>query len=439
VSAVLPVRFPDTTSPPDMTRRAWWLVAANILLPGSAQVLAGNRRLGRVGLVSTFVLWALVAVALLLFVFARTTVYAIATNLFALTVIQLLLVAYLVLWIVFTVDTLRLARLVKLEPTARWMVAALAIAALVVVGGTANYGVTVTGSARDAMAQIFAGGQAARAVDGRYNILLLGGDAGPDRQGLRPDSISVVSIEAATGQATVFGIPRNLERVPFSDGSPLYDPFPDGYDCGDQCLVSYLYTYGVEHPDLYPDAEAQGSNAGVEAMRDAVEGTLDLTLQYYVLIDMQGFSDLIDALGGVTIDVKEELPIGINGGPIVDTIEAGTQRMDGTTALWYARTRYNMTDYQRMERQREVQEAVLAQFSPANVLTKFQDVAEAGAQVVKTDVPQAALGYFVDLAGKTRKLPITSVELIPANGVVVERPDFDVIHTLVEDSFEKVS
>jgi LCP family protein required for cell wall assembly len=439
VSTVLPVRFPDTSSPPTMTRRAWWLVAANILLPGSAQVLAGSRRLGRVGLVSTLVLWALVAVGVLLFTLVRPAVFAIATNLVALTVIQLLLVAYLVLWIVLTVDTLRLARLVKLEPTARWLVAALAIAALVVVGGTANYGVTVTGAARDAMAQIFAGGQAAQAIDGRYNILLLGGDAGPDRQGLRPDSISVVSIEAATGQATVFGIPRNLERVPFSDGSPLYDPFPDGYDCGDQCLVSYLYTYGVEHPDLYPDAAEQNSNAGVEAMRDAVEGTLGLTLQYYVLIDMQGFSDLIDALGGVTIDVKEELPIGINGGPIVDTIEAGTQRMDGTTALWYARTRYNMTDYQRMERQREVQEAVLAQFAPANVLTKFQDVAEAGAQVVKTDVPQAALGYFVDLAGKTQKLPITSVELIPANGVVVERPDFDLIHTLVEDSFEKVS
>ena len=278
---------------------------------------------------------------------------------------------------------------------------------------------------------IFSGTVVEPPIDGRYNILLLGGDAGPDRLGLRPDSISVVSIEASTGQATVIGIPRNLEYSPFSEGSPLYEPFPDGYDCGDDCLISYLYTYGEEHPDLYPDAEASGSNPGVEAMRDAAEGVLGLTLQYYVLIDMQGFSDLIDALGGITITVPEELPIGINGGPVVDTIEAGEQHMDGVTALWYARTRYNMTDYERMVRQRDVQEAVLAQFEPANVLTKFQAVAEAGAQVVSTDVPQAALGYFVDLASKTRALPVKSLELIPANGVEVEDPNFDDVRELV--------
>ena len=430
-----PVRYPDTSSRSTMTRRAWWLVGFNILLPGSAQLLAGDRRLGRFGVVATFVLWALAILGLVLFLVWPPAVYAVVTNVIGLTAIQVALVFYIVLWIVLTVDTLRLARLIRVAPAARWLVAGLAVIVLVGVGGTANYGVVVTGATRDAIATIFASGQAAEAVDGRYNVLLLGGDAGPDRLGLRPDSISVVSIEAATGKATMVGIPRNLERAPFSEGSPLYGPFPDGYDCGDECLISYLYTYGEEHPDLYPDAEAEGSNPGIEAMRDAVEGTLGITLQYYVLIDMQGFSDLIDALGGIEITVAEELPIGINGGPVVGTIEAGTQRMDGTTALWYARTRYNMTDYQRMERQREVQEAVIAQFEPANVLTKFQAVAQAGAQVVRSDVPQAALGYFVDLANKTRKLPIDKFELIPANGVVVERPDFDAIHEMIDVAF----
>jgi LCP family protein required for cell wall assembly len=418
-----------------MTRRAWWLVCLNILLPGSAQVLAGSRRLGRVGIVSTLVLWVMALVALVLFLAWKPGIYAIATNLVALTAIQAVLVYYIVLWVILTVDTIRLARLVRVAPTERWLVAALAVAVLVVVSSTANYGVAVTGATRDAISAIFAGGQAAKPIDGRYNILLLGGDAGPDRLGLRPDSISVVSVEADTGKATMVGIPRNLERAPFVDGSPLYGPFPDGYDCGDKCLISYLYTYGEEHPDLYPNAEANGSSAGVEAMRDAVEGTLGITVQYYVLIDMQGFSDLIDALGGITLTVKDELPIGINGGPVVDTIKAGKQHMDGTTALWYARTRYNMTDYQRMERQREVQEAVLAQFEPANVLTKFQAVAKAGSQVVKSDVPRASLGYFVDLASKTRAQPIEKIELIPANGVVVERPDFDEIHQMIDREF----
>ena len=433
-----PVRFPDTRSTPLMTTRAWWLVGVNILVPGSAQLLAGDRRIGRFGLVSTFVLWALAVVTLLLFLFAKPALYAVGTNVIGLTVVQVVLVFYVLLWVVLTVDTLRLTRLVRVAPLARFLVAGLAVVVLVVVASTANYGVTVAGATRDAISRIFASGQAAEAVDGRYNILLLGGDAGPDRTGLRPDSISVVSIEASTGEATMIGIPRNLEYAPFAEGSPLYGPFPDGYDCGDDCLISYLYTYGEEHPDLYPDAVRNGSNPGIEAMRDAVSGVLDLPLQYYVLIDMQGFSDLIDALGGVEIDSAARYPIGggeNSRGQLYDVegwIEPGVQRMDGYTALWYARARHGSSDYDRMERQREVQEAVLKQFGPANVLGKFQAVAEAGAQVVTTDVPAAALPYFVDLAEKTRALPIEKLELVPENGVEVGDPNYDTIHSLVE-------
>jgi LCP family protein required for cell wall assembly len=421
-----------------MTRRAWWLVGLNILLPGSAQLLAGNRKLGRFGVVSTFALWIIAILTLVFFLFGRPVLYTLFTNVIALTVIQVVIVFYVVLWIALTIDTLRLARLIKVAPGARPLVAALAVVVLVGVSSTANYGVVVTGATRDAINQIFTSGQAAEAVDGRYNILLLGGDAGPDRQGLRPDSISVVSIEAATGKATMVGIPRNLEQAPFVEGSPLYGPFPDGYDCGDNCLISYLYTYGIEHPDLYPDAALNGSNAGVEAMRDAVEGVLGMTLQYYVLIDMQGFSDLIDSLGGVQIESTGRYPIGggedRNSQPInvEGWIEPGMQHMDGYTALWYARARHGTSDYDRMARQRQVQEAILAQFGPANVLGKFQAVAQAGAQVVTTDVPSAALPYFVDLAEKTRALPIEKLELVPANGVDVVRPDFDEIRTMVD-------
>ena len=154
-----------------MTRRAWWLVGFNILLPGSAQLLAGDRRLGRFGVVATFVLWALAILSLVLFFAWRPAVYAVVTSVLGLTAIQVALVFYIVLWIVLTVDTLRLARLVRVGPTARWLVAALAVAVLVGVGGTANYGVVVTGATRDAIATIFASGQAAEAVEiGRAHV-----------------------------------------------------------------------------------------------------------------------------------------------------------------------------------------------------------------------------------------------------------------------------
>ena len=77
---------------------------------------------------------------------------------------------------------------------------------------------------------------------------------------------------------------------------------------------------------------------------------------------------------------------------------------------------------------------MLAQFNPANVLSKFQEIAAAGSQVVKTDIPQGMLGYFVDLASKTKALPITDVELVPENGVDPEEPDYEYIRQLVSSA-----
>ena len=429
------IRDPHQNGSPQLrARRAWWLVGLGILIPGSSQLLAGSRRLGRFAVGSTFVFWVLGVIGLLLYALARPLFLVIATNVFALFGVQVLLVFYAVLWVVLALDTLRTVRLVRVPAAARAGVAALAIVATVVTAGGIGYAAVVTGATRGLLDTVFSGGSIEPPIDGRYNILLLGGDAGPDRLGLRPDSISVASIDAATGAATMIGVPRNLEQVRFSDDSPLWSAFPDGYDCGDECLISYLYTYGIEHPELYPDALAEGSDAGIEAMRDAVEGVTGLQLQYYVLIDMQGFSQLIDALGGIDLTVDAPVTLGKNGDRPIGVIPAGAQHMDGATALWYARSRYETTDYDRMVRQRQVQEALLVQFDPANVLTKFQAVADAGAQVVKTDIPQGMLGAFVDLAGKTRALPVVSIELTPASGVVTAFPDYEMIHALVESA-----
>jgi LCP family protein required for cell wall assembly len=425
------VRTPDLRSPRFMSRRGWWLVVLNLFIPGSAQVLAGNRRLGRFGIGATLVFWLVLAVGIVLALAARGVVLAIVTFTPALVALGVVAVFYVVLWVVLTLDTLRLVRFVRLAPRARGFVAGVGVLSLVAT--LAGGGFVVANSvAAIGLLGIFAPGASEPPIDGRYNILLLGGDAGPDRLGLRPDSISVVSIEAATGAATIFGIPRNMEDVPFVDGSPLWDVFPNGYDCGTECLISYLYTYGEEHPELYPNAVANGSRPGIEAMRDAVQGVLGLEVPYYVLIDMQGFAQLIDALGGVEIEVTERVPLGINGGEIVGYVEAGSQRMDGQTALWYARSRYGTTDYQRMERQRQVQEAMLRQMDPANVLLKFQGLAAAGSQVVSTDIPQSMLGYFVELGAKTKELPLTKIDFVPPLIPEESSPDFALIQATVD-------
>ena len=433
------LRDPDRTDTAFMTKRAWWLVVLNVLVPGSAQVLAGNRRLGRFGLGATLVLWTLIVVAIALAVFARGILLDVVTNTWVLVAGVVMLVFYAVLWIVLTFDTLRLVRLVRVAPSARGFVAGLSVVALAAVSGTAAYGAVATTAGIGLLDAVFAERPTVAPVDGRYNILLLGGDAGPDRQGMRPDSISVASVDAETGQVTLIGIPRNLEEVPFVDGSPLYEVLPDGYVCGNKCIIDYLYTYGeLDWAYLYPDAEKNGSSPGIEAMRDAVEGVTGLTIPFFVIIDMQGFADLIDAMGGIDITITERVAYGSNedenGDPLPPAgyFEPGDYHMDGGTALTYARTRYGTTDYARMQRQRQVQEAILAQFNPGNVLTHFVAIADAGKQVVKTDIPKQMLSYFVQLGSKAKGHEVVSYDLVPPD-VDPENPDYDVIRAKVQE------
>ncbi|QNO38936.1 LCP family protein [Protaetiibacter sp. SSC-01] len=422
-----------------MTKRAWWLVGLNLLVPGSAQVLAGNRRLGRFGLGATLVLWAIALVALALLLFARGLLLTIATNTWVLAGGAAALVFYAVLWVVLTLDTLRLVVLVRVAPAARAFVAGLSVVALAAVSGTAAYGAVVSTSGIGLLDAIFAERPTVEPVDGRYNILLLGGDAGPDRQGMRPDSISVASVDAETGQVTLIGIPRNLENVPFSEGSPMWEVLPNGYDCGSGCIIDYLYTYGeLDWAYLYPDAEANGSSPGIEAMRDAVEGVTGLEIPFFVIIDMQGFADLIDAMGGIDITVTERVPYGANEDehgnslPPAGYFEPGDYHMDGGWALTYARTRYGTSDYTRMQRQRQVQEAILDQFTPGNVLSNFVGIAEAGKQVVKTDIPKQMLSYFVQLGEKAKEQEVVSYDLTPPD-VDPENPDYAFIRAKVQE------
>ncbi len=441
------LRTPDASSPEVMTRRGWWLVALNFLLPGSAQTLAGRRRLGRIGLVSTFVFWGLLVVCLGVALVSWQALLGLFANGLVLLVLQGALLAYAVLWAVLTIDTLRLVRLVRTGPQARIGIAALAVALLVVSSGSAVYGAQVAGSARETIASVFGAGPSVPASDGYYNFLLLGADSGKGRTHMLFDSISVVSVNAETGAVTITGIPRDMRDVPFSEG-PMQDRYPDGHKgkshptCGWDNKINQLNTeVGVclDGDAMYPDAAAIGSTPGIEATRDAAEGVLGIRIQYYVFVDMHGFAALVDALGGVDITVKERLPKGelskradgsLRG--VTGWIEAGRQHMDGDTAQWYARSRYTTSDWDRMKRQRKLQQAILAQFTPATVLTRFQDIAKAGSEIVHTDIPSSMLPFLADLAVKAKEQEVATIELTLENDIDPDNADFDRIHDLVD-------
>ncbi|MCU1560048.1 MAG: LytR family transcriptional regulator, partial [Mycetocola sp.] len=143
-----PIRNPDLGAPQLMTRRAWWLVVLNLLIPGSAQVLAGNRKLGRIGLAATLTMWLTVAFAVVAYMLWRSAILSIVTNSFALTAAQIVLAAYAVLWFVLTVDTLRLVRLVRAAPGSRFWIAAFTAILLVASVGTPTVGAYYAGVTR---------------------------------------------------------------------------------------------------------------------------------------------------------------------------------------------------------------------------------------------------------------------------------------------------
>ncbi|MDO4241061.1 MAG: LCP family protein [Microbacteriaceae bacterium] len=446
-----PMRYPDSRNPYFMSKRARWLLVLGFLLPGSAQILTGKaRKLGRFALGATL---SLIGAALLIGIFwfvSRETILTLVTNKWFLLAFQAILVGYALLWVIVGLHTLSLLRLPRVGRAWRLPLALISLAVTLLPAVAVAQGVMNINAGRELINAVFKNdGPAVAPINGRYNILLLGTDAGADREGLRPDSISLISVEAETGRAVVIGLPRELNEPPFREGSPMERAYPKGFGVKNgchvgKCQLNHVYAEAQYFmPGIYPDAKARNSEPGIEATKDAVSGATGLQVQFYVMLNMDSFERLIDALGGVTVNVPERLPIGGDayGNGVEGYIEPGQQKLDGFHAIWFARSRYGSAtgDYARMERQRDLQEAILRQMTPAKVLSNFQAIAASSQHLVSTDIPQSMLGKFSDLALKSREFPMERVELTPANGVAEGDPDYNVVLNLVRAGVEKAS
>lgn len=435
-----PVRYPAGAPATVLAKRAILLILMTLVVPGSAQTVAGSRRLGRIALRATLTAWALALIAVGLLFVSRSTLLNIIAN----PIVSLLLVmglAGLALgWAVLFLNSFRLVRPALLAPGIRLATGLLLALSMVVSSGSLGYAAYVLNVSRAAIGSMFAGfGPAIEPSEGRYNFLMMGGDAGADRTGRRPDSLSVISVDAKTGKTAIISVPRNLQNAQFSEDSPMRAIYPDGYDCGNDCLINAINTEVTnEHQDLYPGVVDPGAQATMEA----VSGTLGITVQAYVLVDMDGFSKLIDAMGGIKIKAGGWVPIsgdmvdeanGIHGMPL-GWIAAGDQHLNGFHALWYARSREFVDDYARIQRQQCVQQAMLKQMDPATLLTKFEDIAQAGTQVVDSNISASQLGSFVDLALKAKGQGVDRLTIGPPDfdASFSTIPDFDMIHARVQ-------
>ncbi|MGN9842429.1 LCP family protein [Nonomuraea sp. H19] len=246
----------------------------------------------------------------------------------------------------------------------------------------------------------------------RVNILLLGGDADDNRIGVRTDSMNLASIDVKTGNTVLFSLPRNLENVRFRPGTPMALRFPDGFRLppdpggGRSDLLNSVWEYADAHPEIFGGKQRQGARV----LMDTIGYTLGVKVDWYALVNMWGFARLIDAIGGITLTVETDVVFGkYNEG----LVKAGTRRLKGADAMWYARSRTNTDDYIRMRRQRCVMGALLDQADPLTVLTRFNKIALATKELIRTDIPRPMFNQLVPLALKVKNAKVASVQFVP--------------------------
>ncbi len=411
-------------------RRALTLMAFTLVVPGSAQLLAGNRAIGKLALrIWLFSLATLLAVAAWTW-FDKGFALTLAFSPTVMLVIRLYLIVGALGWAALFVDAWRIGQPLSLRLPHRRAVVGVNGVLCFSVAGTMLFGAHLAAAQREWLT-MFADGDLGSAHNGRYNILLIGGDSGNDRWGLRTDSMTIASVDATTGRTVMIGLPRNMQNFPFRKGSVMAEQFPKGFNC-DGCYLNGVSTWVGDHTQLFKDSE----NPGIDATVSAIEGITDLDINYWVMVNMRGFERLVNAFGGVTLNVRSRIPVGGLGKDVTGYIEPGRRKLNGHDALWYARAREGSDDYSRMARQKCVFSALASQVSPAQALTNFQEIAKASSAMIQTDIPGGALSDFVQLALRARTQKISSVSLVPPR-IDTAHPDIDLVQQMIRNAIDR--
>ena len=233
--------------------------------------------------------------------------------------------------------------------------------------------------------------------DGRFDLLLIGSDAGTERWSRRNDVMLLVEVDVESGKVAMVGLPRNLMNAPYPPG-----PARDASACGCQKgLLNEMYVEATaRNPGLWP---GRGAVKGIGAVRSVVRTLTGRPIDAVLIVDLAGVIRVVDAIGGVDIDVPEAVvddhyPDPGNG-QIKLRIKAGMQHFDGHTALAYARSRHMDSDYGRMERQQNLILAIRGQLGPAMILNA-PALFGAARGTAWTDLPRESLPALVELFGK---------------------------------------
>jgi len=281
----------------------------------------------------------------------------------------------------------------------------------------------------------------------RITILFAGGDSGPVRGGLRTDTMMVATLDTKTGKAALFGFPRNLGQTPLPPSfatafeeleqklipkppptEPVEGAPPD--DTGDtlppeetieesepfvscRCFpeqLNALYPFTRRWTGTFPNEV----DPGMAALKETLEYVMNLKIDYYALVNMGAFVDLVDAIGGVDVYVQTPLETEVSpereGAEWIHLeVDVGWNHLDGPQALAYSRARKGSSDYTRMQRQRCMLRAVAAKADALTLLRSFSGIVKAVEGSVVTNIP---LSFASDLITASANLDFDDIETV---------------------------
>jgi polyisoprenyl-teichoic acid--peptidoglycan teichoic acid transferase len=262
----------------------------------------------------------------------------------------------------------------------------------------------------------------------RINVLLLGTDAAPGREAVLTDVILLISIDPVEHTAVMISVPRDTGYVPMPDTTLYADGlFPD--------KVNALYSRASQDPGTWcPDLSERAAACGIRSLEQSVGLYLGVAIHHYALIDMAGFAEMIDAIGGVELCLPGKLVDPEFDGSLANAdpaeplvLPSGCRLYNGIDALAYARsrkgwiemndgTRITQTDFDRSERQQKVLLAMRRELADADTLFELPGLLQAIGRTVQTDFPRDQAGDLASL------LPLVAGENIER--IVLGYPDY---------------
>ena len=231
--------------------------------------------------------------------------------------------------------------------------------------------------------------------ESRINFLLTGIDSSSTRSHALTDTLLVVSVDPETGKVAMVSFPRDIARFPLSNGKTFTGK------------INGLMTYAKNHKKEFPDG-------GLPTLVKELGFLLGIPIHYYAAVDLEGFSKMIDRVGGVTIDNPRDINDPGYGGwtdgrRIGFHLSKGKHKLNGQTALAYVRSRKGAgdSDFSRARRQQQLLVALEKKLTDPKMLPKLPDILHDAKDTLVTNFPPDRLGDMLEISQKVDEKNIT--------------------------------